>query len=56
MIPMNKKFTIGKGTTVQTGNVTVVCIDMDKLASMTGNNVFLTVHNKEEPQELKKVV
>ena len=56
MIPMNKKFTIGKGTTVQTGNVTVVCIDMDKLASMTGNNVFLTVHNKEEPQELKKAV
>ena len=56
MIPMDKKFTIGKGTTVQTGNVTVVCIDMDKLASMTGNNVFLTVHSKEEIQELKKAV
>lgn len=56
MIPMDKKFTIGKGTTVQTGNVNVVCIDMEKLAGMTGNNVFLTVHNKEETQELKKAV
>jgi hypothetical protein len=56
MIPMDRKFTIGKGTTVQTGNVKVVCIDMDKLASMTGTNVFLNVHTKETSEDLKKAV
>jgi hypothetical protein len=56
MIPMDKKFTIGKGTTVQTGNINVVCIDMDKLTSMTGNNVFLNVHTKETSEDLKKAV
>jgi len=56
MIPMDKKFTIGKGTTVQTGNINVVCIDMEKLASMTGSNVFLNVHTKETSEDLKKAV
>jgi hypothetical protein len=56
MIPMDKKFTIGKGTTVQTGNINVICIDMDKLSSMTGSNVFLNVHTKDTSEELKKAV
>jgi hypothetical protein len=56
MIPMDRKFTIGKGTTVQTGNIKVVCIDMEKLSSMTGTNVFLNVHTKDTSEDLKKAV
>lgn len=37
------KFSLGKGTTIKTGNTTCICIDMVKLESMTPNGLISLV-------------
>ena len=44
LVPMKNKFTLGRGSTEKTGNVTVVGFDMDKLESMTNADMKLTLH------------
>ena len=48
------KFSLGKGTTIKTGNTTCICIDMVKLESMTPNGLISLVSGgmKAEDEEM----
>lgn len=43
LVPFEKKFTLGRGTNVKTGNTNVVCIDQIKLESLNTDAPKLTI-------------
>lgn len=43
LVPVKAKFTIGRGSTEKTGNVTCICIDINKLESLTNADMKLTL-------------
>lgn len=54
-VPYNKKFTIGRGTNVKTGNTDVVCIDQLKLESLAADAPKLTIVASKGPNSGSKV-
>jgi hypothetical protein len=56
LVPWKEKFTIGRGSSITTGNTRCVVIDINKLQGMTGTAPKLTVHTSTPVQSGNTVV
>lgn len=56
LVPWKDKFTIGRGTTIKTGNTRCVVIDMNKLENVVGSAPNLTLHTSTPVQSGNTVV
>lgn len=56
LVPWKDKFTIGRGTTIKTGNTRCVVIDMNKLENVVGSAPNLTLHTSTPVQSGSTVV